>query len=71
MQKNLIITIVLLVILLGVGYYFFAKLRSPSLTPELPQPPVPSSLEIPSNPTTPTMPITSVEISTTSRDISE
>jgi len=39
MNKNLIIAIVVLIILLGVGYYFFTKYRKPSLTPELPQPP--------------------------------
>jgi hypothetical protein len=41
MNKNLIIVIAVLIILLGVGYYFFTKYRTPSLTPELPQPPTP------------------------------
>jgi len=73
MSKNLIIITIILVVLLGVGYYFFNKYRTPSLTPELPQPPTPStfqssipiSTEVPSTPTTPTSPTSEVIIKIT------
>lgn len=73
MSKNLIITIVVLIILFGAGYYFFIKYRTPSLTPELPQPPTPPIFqpstptlpEVPSTPTTSTSPTSEVIIKIT------
>jgi flagellar basal body-associated protein FliL len=38
MNKNIIITILVLLVLAGVGYYFFTKFRASTLAPELPQP---------------------------------
>jgi hypothetical protein len=38
MNKNIIITILVLLVLTGVGYYFFTKFRVSTLFPELPQP---------------------------------
>ncbi|GBD34517.1 hypothetical protein HRbin35_00242 [bacterium HR35] len=70
MQKNLIIFVaVTLVILLGVGYYFFTKYRTPSVAPESPQPsaPVPPTLESPAAPTT----STSTETQAAPKNLSE
>jgi plastocyanin len=53
MKKNLVITALVILILIGVGYYFFTKFRAPTLAPELPQPPTPPT-EIPTTPTTAT-----------------
>ncbi len=41
MNKNLIIGVIVLLVLVGVGYYIFTKYKAPSLAPELPQPPTP------------------------------
>jgi hypothetical protein len=38
MNKNIIITILVLLVLAGVGYYFFTKFRVSTLSPELSQP---------------------------------
>jgi len=56
MNKSLIITIVVLLVLVVIGYYVFTKFRTSTLAPELPQPLTPSVFEIPSTSTTPTPP---------------
>jgi plastocyanin len=50
MDKNLIIVILLLLVLVGAGYYFFTKFRTPTLAPELPQPPTPPVFDVPTTP---------------------
>jgi hypothetical protein len=46
-----VITALVILILIGVGYYFFTKFRTPTLAPELPQPPTPPVFEVPTTPT--------------------
>jgi len=65
MAKNFLIILLILVVLVGVGYYVFTKFRVPSSSPELPQPPIPPVLEIPSTSVSST--ITSTATSTTSQ----
>jgi flagellar basal body-associated protein FliL len=65
MNKNLIIIILVLLVLAGVGYYFFTKFRAQTLAPELPQPPTPPVFEVPTTPTptpTPTTPTPTSEV---------
>ena len=54
MNKNLIIIFLVLLVLIGVGYYVFTKFREPVLIPQLPQPLTSPVLEVPSTPTTST-----------------
>jgi plastocyanin len=54
MNKNIIIVILVILVLAGLGYYFFTKFRAPTLAPELPQPPTPPVFEVPTTPTTAT-----------------
>jgi plastocyanin len=51
MNKNLVIIVLALLVLAGLGYYFFKKFRAPTLAPELPQPPTPPVFEVPTMPT--------------------
>jgi plastocyanin len=53
MNKNLVIIVLAILVLAGIGYYFFTKFRAPTLAPELPQPPTPPA-EISTTPTTAT-----------------
>ena len=55
MNKNLFIIVLAILVLAGLGYYFFTKFRASTLTPELPQPPTPPT-EISATPITPTTP---------------
>jgi plastocyanin len=58
MNKSLITT-VLVIILLGISYYFFTKFRSPVLSPELSQPPTPPVYEVAPTATSTITPTTS------------
>jgi len=53
MNKNLVMAIGALLILVAVGYYVFTRFRTPVLSPELPQPP---AFEVTTTPTTSTEP---------------
>ena len=56
MNKALRIIVLVLLVLIGVGYYLLKKIGEPALVPELPQPPTPPVFEVPSTPTAPTTP---------------
>jgi hypothetical protein len=65
MNKNLFIIVLAILVLAGLGYYFFTKFRAPTLAPELPQPPTPPVFEVPTMPTpaTPTSPTSTTSTS--------
>jgi len=75
MNKNLIITILVIVVLIGVGYYFLTKFKATVLAPKLSQPQTPSVFEsittptpvfeVSATPTTETSPTTEVIIKIT------
>jgi plastocyanin len=68
MNKNIIITILVIHVLIAASYYFFTKFRVSTLSPELPQPttqPVSEGLTTPTPPTpqaTPTTEATPKEV---------